>query len=124
MRHHPSGERYSQQKKVAVLARYRDAARKRQIQQVGLIATLSIACIVARLIYLQINLVHYLADRGQRNFTRIEAVHSPRGHILDRTGKPLAVSLVNAFVEPVELSVIADCNLPSSLEHSSECLNS
>ena len=53
---------------------------------------LATALVVARLFYLQINLRHYLTDRGQKNFLRIETVNSPRGNILDRNGVLLATN--------------------------------
>ena len=65
------------------------AQRIRLLSRFVLLATI---LVIARLFYLQINLQHYLADRGQKNFLRIETINSPRGNILDRTGMLLATN--------------------------------
>ncbi len=53
--------------------------------------TLSLG-IIARLFYLQITLTLTLFSLAQRNFLRLESIASPRGNIVDCTGKLLATS--------------------------------
>ncbi len=46
----------------------------------------------ARLFYLQVNRTKHFWVRGQKNFLRLETIHSPRGNIRDRNGKLLATN--------------------------------
>lgn len=48
--------------------------------------------IIVRLLYLQVNLTAHLAHRSTQNCLRIESTSSPRGNIIDRTGKLLATN--------------------------------
>jgi len=48
--------------------------------------------IITRLFYLQIHQAQELSSRGERNFLRLEVLDSPRGNILDHSGKLLATN--------------------------------
>jgi len=64
----------------------------RRIRLLSYGTSCALLIIATRLFYLQVNLQHYFADRGQRNFLRVESTHSPRGNILDRSGTLLATN--------------------------------
>lgn len=53
---------------------------------------IAIAIILIRLIYLQVIQRHALLVQSQRNYMRIEKIHSPRGSILDRYGVLIATN--------------------------------
>ncbi|MDP3888946.1 MAG: penicillin-binding protein 2 [bacterium] len=63
-----------------------------KIRLIAYCSSLALILITARLLYLQINLTTYFFDRSQHNFLRMETVRSPRGNIIDRTGKLLATN--------------------------------
>lgn len=48
--------------------------------------------IIGRLVYLQVNLTSYFTRRSTQNCLRTESTFSPRGNIIDRTGKLLATN--------------------------------
>lgn len=52
----------------------------------------ALALISMRLFYLQIYHGTHYASQGEKNFLRIETTQSPRGNIIDRTGKLLATN--------------------------------
>lgn len=51
-----------------------------------------IGIIIARLYYLQLFLASTLLDQSKRNYTRVQAIHSPRGNIVDCHGELLATN--------------------------------
>jgi len=78
---------------------------------------LAMACLVARLYYLQIICYADLTERGQKQQQRVVEVAPDRGTILDRNGRPLAMSVAreSIYAVPAEIpdrDMVADLLAP------------
>jgi penicillin-binding protein 2 len=65
---------------------------KRKITTIIGLASFALLIIIARLVYLQVNLTDHFFARSQKNFLRTEAIPTQRGSIVDRNGKLLATN--------------------------------
>lgn len=63
-----------------------------KLRAIPIALCISFLLICTRLIYLQIVYSNLFLHKSTKNFLRIETVHSPRGNILDTTGKLLATN--------------------------------
>ncbi|MBV1876852.1 MAG: penicillin-binding protein 2 [Pseudomonadales bacterium] len=78
-----------------------------RVQFVGLIFILLATAMTARVVFLHIIDRDFLQGQGDARTNRIEKVHAHRGMMMDRKGRPLAIStpVVSIWVDPRQLDL-------------------